>query len=260
MNKLTALVTGASQGLGKSFAFELASKKIDLILVSLPSSGLPELASFIRRNFDIEVVYIEADLTKMENISDIFRTLKDSRLVPDILINNAGSGNTSWFLEKDINFYKDQIDLNITGTVLLTRLFLDQVNYTTPVYILNVSSLGGVYIVPGKQVYGATKAFINYFTKCLRLERSNTNLNISLLIAGGIDTSPEQLVLHDKLKGISKASILEPDRVARNAINGLLKGKQVIIPGTVNKILVMAHSLIPSFVKDFVINKKVKHI
>jgi short-subunit dehydrogenase len=172
MKNLTALITGASEGLGKSFAFELASRGIDLVLVALPHSGLDKLANFIRSNFDIRVRTFEFDLTQAESCSSIFAELRKMEISVELLINNAGLGNWSWFEEKDIYFYKKQIDLNITSTVLLTRLFLDQVDKDHASYILNVGSLGGRFVVPRKLVYGATKSFISYFTKCLQLEQS----------------------------------------------------------------------------------------
>jgi len=256
MNSLTALVTGASEGLGKSFAFELAGRNINLILVSLPASGLPELAGFIQANFTIQVNYIELDLTSAESYTDIFKMMKERRLTADLLINNAGLGNWSWFEEKGISFYKNQIDLNITSTVMLTRLFLDQINKETASYILNVGSLGGRFIVPRKQVYGATKSFISYFTRCLQLEQSGTRVHISLLSPGGINTKPELLVLNHALKGFSKATILEPEEVAKIAINGLLKGKKEIIPGRLNQLLATFDHFIPAFLQEYIIRRK----
>jgi hypothetical protein len=258
MKKLTALITGASDGLGKSFALELASRNIDLVLISLPQTGLDNLAKCIRLNFNVEVHCFELDLTQSESFLSIFERLKDSGVVVDILVNNAGLGNWSWFEEKDNNFYKTQIDLNITSTVLLTRLFFDQIEKQQRSYVLNVGSLGSRFIVPKKLVYGATKSFISYFTKCLQIEQSGSNTSISLLSPGGINTKPELLVLNHTLTGISKATILEPDRVARVAINGLFKGKKEIIPGVINKLLVVLDGLLPAALKEIIIRNKLK--
>lgn len=256
MKNLTALITGASEGLGKSFAFELAGRGIDLVLVALPNSGLIKLASFIRVNFDIRVTAFEYDLTQAENCTTIFEELAKHQIMADLLINNAGLGNWSWFEEKDIYFYKKQIDLNITSTVLLTRLFLDQIDKENPSYILNVGSLGGRFVVPRKLVYGATKSFISYFTRCLQLEQSGTNVHVSLLSPGGINTKAELLVLNHTLKGLSKATILEPEQVAKTAIDGLLKGKKEIVPGQMNRLLVTFDLLLPNFIKEYIIKRK----
>lgn len=260
MEKLTALVTGASEGLGKSFALELAGRGMDLVLVSLPNSGLYHLANYLRLNFNCKVFCIEKDLTDTNSAYDIFKELSEHQVKINLLINNAGLGNWSWFEEKNINFYKTQIDLNITSTVLLTRLFLNHINKNEQNYILNVGSLGGHFIVPKKQVYGATKSFIGYFTRCLQLELSGTKVNISLLSPGGINTKPELLVLNHSLKGIAKATILEPEFVAKAAINGVLKGQKEIIPGIANRFLMILDKIIPGFLKEVIIRRKLKAI
>jgi short-subunit dehydrogenase len=260
MNRLYALVTGASEGLGKSLALELASKDIPLVLVSLPGSGLPQLSAFIRRNYAVPVVYFETDLTDTDKYTTFFKILEEQEIQVNILINNAGIGNWSWFEEKSTLFYKKQIELNVLTPVLLTKMFLEQTRNDTPAYILNVGSLGGTFVVPKKGVYGATKSFISYFTKCLRLELSRSNVQVSLLSPGGINTKPELLVLNQSLKGIAKATILEPEEVAKVAIKGLLKGKKEIVPGTLNKILLILNSILPSFLKEIIIKYKLKTI
>lgn len=206
------------------------------------------------------VVYFEADLTDTDVYAGLFKTLREQAIQVHILINNAGIGNWSWFEEKSASFYKKQIELNVITPVLLTKLFLEQTKKEAPAYILNVGSLGGTFVVPKKGVYGATKSFISYFTKCLRLELSGTNVQVSLLSPGGINTKPELLVLNHSLKGISKATILEPEEVAKAAIKGLLKGKKEIVPGALNKILLLLNSLLPSFIKELIIKNKLKTI
>ena len=260
MQQLTAIVTGASEGLGKSFAIELAGRNVNLVLVALPGSGLPELASFIRKNFAVAVHHLEIDLTNTESYAEIFTWLKEQHIIAHLLINNAGLGNWSWFEDKNIAFYKMQIELNVITPVLLTRLFLAQADAAVTSYILNVGSLGGLFLVPKKQVYGATKSFIRYFTKCLQLELYGSNVKLSLLSPGGINTKPELLVMNNTLKGISKATILEPEQVARIAIDGLLKGKKEIIPGVVNRLLVLLNSLLPAYIKDNIIKRRLNTI
>jgi len=260
MKPLTAIVTGASEGLGKSIALELASRHIDLVLVSLPSSGLPELADYIRKNLGVTVTIFEGDLTSAEICKELFDMLKSDEININILINNAGLGNWAWFEDMNMGFYKKQIELNVIAPVLLTHLFLAQVDEERTAYILNVGSLAGRFVVPKKQVYGATKSFISYFTRCLQLEMDRSNVSISLLSPGGINTKPELLVMNHNLKGIAKATITEPDRVAYEAIHGMFLGKKEIIPGSVNKLMVVLNAILPGFVKDMIIKSKLKPV
>src|ERR1700754_3418442 len=260
MPQLTAIVTGASEGLGKSFAIELAGRNINLVLVALPASGLPELASFIRKNFAVKVYHIEADLTRTESYPEIFNYLQEHHITAHLLINNAGLGNWSWFEEKSIAFYKMQIELNVITPVLLTRLFLAQADAAVTSYILNVGSLGGLFVVPRKQVYGATKSFIRYFTRCLQMELSNSNTSVTLLSPGGINTKPELLVLNHSIKGITRFTILEPEQVAKAALKGMFKGKREIIPGRLNRILVALNVVLPQRLKEYIIQKQLKEM
>ena len=260
MSRLTAIVTGASEGLGKSLALELASRQIDLVLVSLPASGLGELADYIRKNFEVEVTIFEADLTVTESYATLFALLKSENITAHILVNNAGLGNWAWFEDMNTGFYKKQIELNTIAPVLLTHLFLAQIDVERRAYLLNVGSLAGRFVVPKKQVYGATKSFISYFTRCLQLEMDRVNIGISLLSPGGINTKPELLVMNHNLTGIAKATITEPDRVAYEAIHGMFLGTKEIIPGRINKLMVVLNAILPGFVKDMIIKSKLKAV
>jgi short-subunit dehydrogenase len=258
MPQLTAIVTGASEGLGKAFAIELAKRNINLVLVSLPNSGLDNLAKYLVKNFEIRADVIELDLTDDGSCEQIFTFLTKQQLTAHMLINNAGMGNWDLFMDNDTGFYKKQIDLNVTAPVLLTRLFLGQADAKTTSYILNVGSLGGRFVVPRKQVYGATKSFISYFTKCMQLELLGTNIKMSLLSPGGVNTKPELLVINQTLKGIARATIFEPEDVARISIDGLFKGKKEIIPGVVNNMLVVLNGILPGFIKNLIIKRKLQ--
>ncbi|MES2063029.1 MAG: SDR family NAD(P)-dependent oxidoreductase [Bacteroidota bacterium] len=258
MPQLTAIITGASEGLGKAFAVELARRGHNLLLVSLPNTGLGNLAAYLHKTFDVKADILELDLTAAGSPEQVFTYLSKHKLIAHILVNNAGLGNWDWFTDNNTAFYKKQIDLNITTPVLLTRLFLGQADAAVTSYILNVGSLGGLFVVPKKQVYGASKSFMRYFTRCMQLELTGTNVKMSLLSPGGINTRPEIILMNQKLKGIAKATIFEADEVARIAVDGMFKGKKEIIPGAANKLLVFLNSILPGFVKDAIIKGKLK--
>lgn len=258
MHISAAIITGASEGLGKFMAIEMGSRGYHLVLVALPGTGLPHLAQFLIKNFNICVYYFEMDLTDVNNCVALFQSLKEQQIQASILINNAGIGNNDWFKDKCIHFYAKQVVLNAMTPVVLTRLFIDQPCAAKQRYLLNIGSLGGMFIVPKKGVYGATKAFIRHFTKSLQMELRHTNISVSLLSPGGINTKPELLVLHDSLKGISRTTILEPETVAKQAIDGMLKGKKEIIPGRTNRMFVMLNKFVPAFIKDLILRKNFK--
>lgn len=122
-NKKYTLITGASEGFGKALALECATRKMNLILVALPGPELFYLAGFIQRNFDVDTIAIEKDLTKEENCSRLYEQICSKGLCVNMLINNAGIGNTHLFADGSISFYQKQMQLNVIATTLLSRLF-----------------------------------------------------------------------------------------------------------------------------------------
>src|SRR5437763_16898936 len=120
-----ALITGASEGFGKSLALECARRNKNLVLVALPGAELHHLGDFISRNFNVEVLCIEADLSKLEECLRIYETVTNRKLTLNVLINNAGIGGTHRFEERNVSDYYRQIQLNVTAPTILTRLFLD---------------------------------------------------------------------------------------------------------------------------------------
>ena len=252
LNKKYCLITGASEGFGKALAFECASRKMNLILVALPGPELYYLANFIERNYKVDVVTIEKDLTQEENCIMVFKEVQQLQLRVNMLINNAGLGSTMLFSEGNIAFYQKQIKLNIMATTLITHLFLDMLKASGPSYILNVGSLCSYFFLAKKQVYGGTKSFIYFFSKSLRRELKKDNIHISVICPGGMNTNVSVTLLAKSSGWLSRLSVMNPEDVAPIAISGLLKRKEVIIPGRLNKIFLLLDKLLPSFIKKMI--------
>jgi hypothetical protein len=258
-NKYT-LITGASEGFGKALAIECASRKMNLILVALPGPELYYLADFIKRNYKVDVVAFENDLTIEENCILVYKQVMDLRLAVNMLINNAGLGSTMLFSEGPISFYKKQIKLNILATTLLTHLFLDMLKANGPSYILNVGSLSSYFFLPKKQVYGATKSFIYCFSKSLNRELNKSEISVSVICPGNMNTNISVTQLLKTSNWLSRQSVMNPEDVAPVAINGLLNRKEVIIPGRLNKIFLLMNKLLPSFIKKILIGRQMKTV
>ena len=261
MNKKKyTLITGASEGFGKALAIECASRKMNLILVALPGPEIYYLADFIIRNYEVDVIAIEKDLSIEENCIQVFTQVKEFNLSVNMLINNAGLGSTMLFSEGNIAFYQKQIKLNILATTLLTHLFLDMLKTHGPSYILNVGSLSSYFFLPKKQVYGATKCFIYCFSKCLRSEFKKEEISISVICPGNMNTNISVTQLLKTSNWISRQSVMNPEEVAPIAINGLLNHREVIIPGRLNKIFLLLNKLLPSIIKKMIIGRQMKNI
>jgi short-subunit dehydrogenase len=254
------LITGASQGFGKAMALECARRGMNLVLVSLPGESLPALAAGIRRNNGVEAIALETDLCEEGNCLALFNQVKALNLPINVLINNAGVGSTELFEDACFLHYEKQIRLNVLATTRLTHLFLNMLQQNSPAYILNVGSLASFFSLQKKQVYGATKSFIYYFSKSLRRELKHKQVFVSVVCPGGMYTNPACRQTIASGDFLSRASGMHPEAVAPVAINGLLQKKEVIIPGKINWTLVFLDRFVPRFVVRFLEERTMKRL
>ena len=257
-NKNFALITGASEGFGKALALECAARKMDLVLVALPGSGLNSLCCYIERNFGVITYCLEHDLSKKEACYDLFNEIRRLQIPVNTLINNAGIGGTHYFDERDTEFYHKQIELNVVSPTLLTHLFLQDLLHLSPAYILNVSSLASFFYLPKKQVYGATKSYLVAFSKSLRRELKGKGISVSVICPGGMNTNPQTIFQNLNTHGLGRWSIMNPEEVATIAIDGMLKKKELIIPGFWNKLFMLFDKLLPKCYKEMLTDKSMR--
>ncbi|SFZ93687.1 hypothetical protein SAMN05428642_103275 [Flaviramulus basaltis] len=248
--KAYTLITGASQGFGKALAIEYAKKMMNLVLVSLPNSGLPTLSDFLKTNFKIDVLYFEIDLSSKENCMNLYQEVKNENISIKYLINNAGMLSKGLFEDMNEDYFLTQINVNVATPTLLTKLFINDFKLNAPSGILNVSSMASFFHLPKKQVYGGTKAYLLSFSKSLRKELKPYNISVSIVCPGGMNTTTGLCLQNRGLSWISKQSIMNPEDVAKITIKKFNKGKEVIIPGSVNKTFMFLDSLLPAKIKN----------
>ncbi len=253
-NNFYTLITGASEGFGKALAMECARRKMNLILVALPGPEIYMLAGFIKRNYSVDVISIEKDLCRDESCIQLFNEVSALKLPVNMLLNNAGIGSTVLFAEGSINLYEKQIKLNVLATTLITRLFINMLKQNSPSYILNVGSLASFFQLPKKHVYGATKSFIYYFSKSLRKELKKDNVYVSVLCPGGMNTNLAITLMNKTGHYLSRLSIMDPEQVVPVALDGLMRKKEVIIPGRLNQLFMLLDAILPRFIKRKITN------
>ena len=259
-NKFYTLITGASDGFGKALAIECARKNLNLVLIALPGSNLFYLGHFIHKNFSVDVKIFEKDLSREADCYDLHLQILDAGLQVNALINNAGIGNTQFFSETPPEFFKQQIKLNVLATTLLTSLFVPELKKYAPSHILNVGSLSSFFYLPRKQVYGATKSFIYSFSKSLRRELKHENISVSVACPGAMNTNFRVSLMNRSANFFSRISILDPEEAAPFVIEKMMKGKEVIIPGAVNRLSMLLDKLLPAFMKNFLTDKIMKSL
>ncbi len=251
-----AVITGASKGLGKCFALELAKRKINTILIALPDEGIGKVAEVCIEAGADSICY-ETDLTRVDNIIALGKWINEKYPV-NILINNAGTGGTAGFSESRIEYLNNLIQINITATTLLTHQLMPNLLQQNEAYILNVSSIASFSPMANKAVYAASKNFIDIFTSGLREELKKTRVFVTAVYPGPMKTNKS---ITDRIKKqglLGKIGLLTPEKVAEESIQGLFQKKRRIVIGVPNKISRMLLMHVPSWLRLPILSKAVK--
>lgn len=243
--KKFALVTGGSQGLGKAIAEELAQRNIHLILVALDTPELYETAEFLRSTYPIQVETFATDLTQDHTPREILAFVEKNHFAVHYLINNAGVGYTGRFDALSEDFVNTIIKLNVLALTKLTHLFIPMLKANQPAFILNISSMAGLYTMPFKTVYSASKQYVYAFSRALREELRGTGVGVTVLCPGGILTNPKVIADTQKIGKSAQMLSATPDFVAREAVKVMLAGKTTHIPKLTVRLYAMLRHLIP---------------
>jgi len=240
---MTALVTGASSGIGKAIARELAAQGASLILVSRNAQRLEQEADDLRVRFGANVHVFPEDLGRREERLELFAWIQKSGLAVDILVNNAGLAHYGPFDQASFEDTSAMLDLNIQALTHLTRLFLPGMLERKTGGILNVSSTAGFQPLPNLSVYAATKAFVLNFSEALWAECRGRGVRIFCLCPGNTLTRFHQTAGIDKQRMFFSATAAE---VARFGIRKFLNTNQPsAIYGFWNKLMIYAERLSP---------------
>lgn len=233
--KTYSVVTGASQGLGLSFAEELAGTGRNLILAALPNEGLTTIASHIMSKYQVDVVTYETDFSKQNSVYEFAGWINNNYRV-DTLINNVGIGGTDSFTDTKPEYIDAVIHINVRTVSLMTRLLLDNLRQQPRAYILNVASMASFSPIPYKTVYPATKAFVYFFSRTLHQELKDKNIFVSVVHPGPMMTN-ERVSRNIIRQGwIGKMGLVSTQRIAQISIRQLYRNDSLIIPGFLNKI------------------------
>jgi short-subunit dehydrogenase len=239
IDNCSALITGASAGIGREFALQLAPYARSLILIARREERLNKLRDeVLRRDPNLHVRVRKTDLADLAQVDELVAWLQHEKVDVDLLINNAGLGDYGSFATSDPERDDRIIQLNIAALTLLTRSLLPPMIATKRGAILNVSSSAGFLPIPGMAVYAASKAYVNSFSEALRAELRGTGLSVIALCPGPV---------HTEFGEIAKRPGREPERgpefvyasvehVVRDALAALEADRPLVIPGLAMKI------------------------
>jgi short-subunit dehydrogenase len=240
----TALVTGASAGIGRELARLAAKDGHDLVLVARRRERLEELAAELTAAHGVVVTVIAADLSDGTAPADISERLRAAGTHIDFLINNAGFGSCGPFSQAALDREVKMIHLNIRALVQLTHLFLPDMLSRKSGRILNVASVAGFLPGPYMATYYASKAFVLSFTEALASELSGTGVTVTASCPGPTETEFAAVATGSKTK-LFQVNVADAAPVALHAYRAMMAGKVVAIPGLMNKLIAQSTRLSP---------------
>ncbi len=241
----TALITGASSGIGLELAKIHASQGGDLVIVARNKIKLDELKIQLENEFGIKVVVIEKDLAIPNAALEVFNETESLGIQIDYLINNAGFGLYGKFEHSDWLQESNMIQVNITALTQFTKLYLAGMIARKSGKIMNVASTAAFVPGPTMAVYCATKPYVLSFSEALNNEVSSHGITVTALCPGATASGFSKTALADKSALFSKTKLASSFEVAKFGYDALLKGKQVAIHGFMNQLLAFMVRFIP---------------
>jgi short-subunit dehydrogenase len=240
----TALITGASSGIGMAFTDLLARDRYDLVLVARNVRQLDDIAASLRTRYNVTVQVLPADLSRPGAPDAIMQALEAGQIHVDLLINNAGSGLLGPFIKTDLATELAMIQVNVVALTALTKHLVRGMVARRHGRILNVASTAAFQPGPLMAVYYASKAYVLSFSQALANELVDTGVTVTALCPGPTRTGFQARAgLQDAR--LVKGPMMNSARVAEAGYRGMLEGRRIVIPGLSNKLLVQLNRLAP---------------
>jgi uncharacterized protein len=240
-----AIVTGASKGLGKSFAQQLASRGYDLLLVARSEKTLIEEALSLTSQYKVKATALALDLSEPKAIESISSWCSQNQFQPSVLINNAGYACWGYFDKISIQQQNQMMQVNMSTLVNLTHALLPSLRKNDQSYILNIASTAAFQAVPSMIGYAASKAFVRTFSRGLRYELRNSNVSVTCLSPGPIATNFIQQAGMEAMQETAKKFEMTADEVANKGLKAMFNKKAECVPGLLNYLTVKLSFIVP---------------
>jgi short-subunit dehydrogenase len=243
-----ALITGASAGIGREFARQLADRAQSIVLLARRIERLAQLRQeLLNRKPNLEVHIFAVDLADEAQIQSLVESLGRGKIDVDLLINNAGLGDAGLFATSDPPRNEQMLLVNVVALTSLTRHLLPQMVAKRHGGILNVSSSAGFLPIPGDAVYAATKAYVTSFSEALRAELRGTGVSVCALCPGPVQTEFQEVARRQGLRSRlgPKFVVVPVEQVVRDALAALEANRPLVIPGFPMKLGMFLVRIIP---------------
>jgi short-subunit dehydrogenase len=237
----TAVVTGASSGIGAAVAAELASRGHAVALVARREERLKSLADELSSEHGADVEVIAADLGEPDQRDRLQDELRERGRTVEVLVNNAGFGHQADFAISPRERMTEMVQLNVEAVVDLTGRFLPQMVERGRGSVINIASTGAFQPLPGSAVYGATKAFVLSFSEAIRTELRGSGVSVTAVCPGPVRTEFTAAAgvpgVEDRTPGMVWMSA---EDIAKHAVDGAARDKRVVVPGMLNRATALA--------------------
>ncbi len=230
----TALITGASGGIGYELAKLFAREKYNLVLVARSAPKLTQFAGELQRQFGIQAKPLALDLSAASAPQSLFDDLQREGIAVGVLVNNAGYGAYGEFAQIPLEEELGQIQLNVATLTALTKLFLAPMLERRSGRIMNVASTAGFQAGPLMAVYYATKSYVILFSEALANELNGSGVTVTCLCPGATETEFANRAGNASSRLFKQFRPMSAKAVAHTGYRGLMKGKTLVIPGTLN--------------------------
>jgi hypothetical protein len=242
----TALVTGASAGLGREMARLLGREVATLILVARRRERLDELSrELLQARPGLRVLVRAVDLLDRAALGTMLDDLERAGEAVDVLVNNAGFGDYGLLERRDWDKIERMLELNVVSATLLLHRLIPSMVARRSGAILNVGSVAGILPSPAMSTYAASKAYMNHLSEGLRAELAGTGVTVTVLCPGPVPTEFQEVAGSDVRPELPKAVYVDAVQAAEEAVEGLKQGKARVIPGLAPRAMAMTVDALP---------------
>lgn len=250
----TALITGASSGIGLELAHLFARDGYRLVLLARNRNTLRQLGDDLQSRYSITVRIAPKDLAHPATPAELYQELQEAGIVLDVLVNNAGFGGAGSFVSTDWNHEAEMMQVNMVALTHLTKLFLPQIRAREG-KIMNVASTAAFQPGPFMAVYYASKAYVLSFSEALSEELSGSGITVTCLCPGPVKTNFQRRAYLEGTAMANSPLLVDVREVARTGYEGMQKGKRVVIPGWKNRVGVELLRISPRSIVTKVVRK-----
>ena len=244
--KGTAVITGATSGIGAEFARRFAAEGYDLIITGRKKNVIKELADTLSSRYGVSVTVLIAELSNTLELEKVVKKIKGTKDIA-VLVNNAGFGTNGLFHENEAAVHEQMLAVHALAPVKLTHAAIPNMIAGGKGIIINVASISAKLIFPSSSMYSGTKAFLQFFTETLHLELKEHNIKVQALCPGFTRSKFHDKMGIGKIVGRNTALMrwMTPEQVVDRSLKALTKGKVLYVPGFLNKVSFKLPDLLP---------------